>query len=392
MSYSLEVNHHQLLNRWRYRMEEDIWNFNQLLNDKVPSFGGVYVQRERELIAHALADAYEEVVYYLGFNPQPTFIVDQQVDLRDDVAWDRQTLDIDSRYLSAFGKRELLSVGELDFENFTQSIDYDGDGFNEVLVHDISLDADLDLFDSYTVENARTYLKPEDHRPIHSDIEGDPLFEVPLHQRGSNARGSQVEWSFHVHVANRVKLSVTNDAIYLDNNGRPYYKRDDDGVFVDEADVFIPYANPDNAVTLLSWVYDGADSYVAETEVNAIILNKKFGEFRLVLKEDYPPSKPFAVRVSYMAGFASDIDGGMDSELERAIIQLANTNMVLHELPLSHYTAEIRRSDILELFTTPNHIPRELANPLGTRRGHLEAWTIIKRYADLTVGRAQRWT
>ena len=399
MSYSLEVNHHQLLDRWQYRMEEDIWNFNQILNDKVPSFGGVYVQRERELIAHALADAYEEVVYYLGYHPQSTYVVDQQIDLRDDVPWDRQSLDIDSRHLLDFGKRTLIRVGELDLTRrarwSSNLINYDGDEFDEVWAYTIHLveDEHADILDNYTVDDSRIYLKPEDHRPTHSDLEGDELFEMPIFQRADTSVSSQsTRWTYQVHLANRVKLSVPNDSIYPDNNGRPYYRRDDDSIYLTEADVFIPYTNPDNSVMLLSYIHSGADSYVAETEVNAIILNKQFGEFRLVLKEDYPPGQPFAVKVSYLAGFARNIDGAMDSELERAIIQLANTNMVLYNLPLSHYTAEIRRSDILELFANRGHIPRELANPLGTRRGHLEAWTIIKRYADPIVGRAQRWS
>jgi hypothetical protein len=97
-----------------------------------------------------------------------------------------------------------------------------------------------------------------------------------------------------------------------------------------------------------------------------------------------PSSEPYAVRVNVLHGLALE-NGQISPAIETAIIRLANTNVLLEHSALAFAIRELWRNDN-ELLFKEGYVPREYANPLGVKKGHLDAWTAFRAYADRVKG------
>ena len=124
MAVSFNWNHHGLLDRWQIRMHESPWVFNQFSQADLPAKhkvrtnrarGEVYSQSQREDIAAALHNSFEQVTDILGYYPQPTYTEKEVIrfsrsDVRsgDPLFW-RGAFDDPTRYRTQ--KRKLIRFG-----------------------------------------------------------------------------------------------------------------------------------------------------------------------------------------------------------------------------------------------------------------------------------------
>ena len=134
MAVSFNWNHHGLLDRWQIRMHESPWVFNQFTQADLPAKykvrntkarDEVYSQTQREDIAAALHNSFEQVTDILGYYPQPTYTEKEVIrfsrsDVRsgDPLFW-RGAFDDPARY--RIQKRKLIRFGNKVFTEVPQS-------------------------------------------------------------------------------------------------------------------------------------------------------------------------------------------------------------------------------------------------------------------------------
>lgn len=363
MAVSKETFCHDLLHRWQIRMLEDVWNFNQVANIETPSYEGVYLQHERELIAHGLAEAFDIVTDALGYYPKPVYIVDKQIKLDPKRAYWAQEFKLYTRYLQAFGTRATTLI-DADAAPSYSDIE-DGDSINDLATFTVSSAID--------VSEIQVFYRVADGAPSAAHRQ----WRIPT----LAVTASSGTVTIKVHRANLVKPSVWSDPwdTNRDRNAADISNASTD--FVEGVDVYRVYTDSTSAIRLLSLPTVSGETTVVETAVEPIITDAKYCEFRLS-DDANPPNTPYAIKVSFLAGLDLGQNGEMDSPIEKALIKLCNVVSQLSATPLSQRTEYFWTEDMETLFASEYDVPREYVNPFGLRRGHIDAWLTLKRYAD----------
>ena len=357
---------YDLLHRWQIRMQEDAWNFNQILNSDIDSFEGVYLQNEREMIGHGITEAFEIVASHLGYSPKPVYVVDRQIALKSGVSFYRQGLTLHTRHLQGFGIRAttLIEAGA----SFTASDSEEGDGINDTATFTITTDvtaSEIQLF--YTVSDGAPSVA---HRQ----------WRIPTVSVSTSSGTATI-------VVRRANLTapVLWDDPYADGgrNGGDIGNASTD--IVTSVDVYRVYTSTTSAVRLLSKPIVNGQTTVDETAVDAIITDPNHSEFYLS-DDASPPAIPYAIRVSYLAGLGLELTGEMNTGLEKAIVRLANIESGAITTPMSSGTEYIWNNDTKLMFANDYEAPEEYKNPLGLQRAHIESWLTIKRLSDPILG------
>jgi hypothetical protein len=359
-----------LLNRWQIRMKERIWPFNQVNDGFEQNDPAVYIQFERDMLAEALRDAFETASYYLGYNPRPIYET-VLVHFTPNRAWETQILALDKAYLQAFGSRSttLVEAGA----TVTYS-DADGDA-----IHDTGTLTILNVA-AVDTDDVRLFFRVADG----AVSAAESRYEVPI--KSISKSGSTI--TITVERAHCVKPSFWD--LYPFENGDPRNRRDA-GIangstnFVSALDVYTETTSSTGAVTLLSYPA-GSDDTVIETDATGILTDAEASEFMVKIGsgQSQPRNTPYAVRVNVLSG-RSLMNNQILAALETAIIRLANTNVLLEQSALAFAIRELWREDNEMLFKD-GYIPREYANPLGVKKGHLSAWTTFVSYRDKVKG------
>ena len=399
MAISYEVNTHGLLDRWPIWAQESIWHFNQFTD---PSYlaksGEVYIQDERELIARSINHAYETFARYAGFYPQPTFIEDEIINFfvpnpKANGARDFATQELSTKYgyLREFGTRKATLVNPNPIGIRMLSITNGVPELAEVfMMFDEEKDAEfhskLRLFRKFltqfrrsqdTKSNPKAMILPAFHPYVHEGANFAACYIHPALLANESLWATPYEDNSRKEGRQEVITDV-NAAGYPDDYSvdRTAYKA---------FEIYHIDADPTNAVTLLSYRNDGQDKEIIETQASAFIVDKDQGLFKVRLNDNsmiqYPP---YAVRVSYLAGKPL-VEGNMDNGLESGLMILATTNVSLESSTMRDRTQAIYENYWHELFEdsdSPLSGLSEYQNTLGTRRGHVDAWAVIKEYAD----------
>lgn len=372
MAVSKQTYCHDLLHRWQVRMQENIWNFNQVRDDSFSkTFDGVYVQDDRETIAHALTEAFESARYYLGYYPQPTYVENEIIYLNEFEYFESQVLSLDTRHLVNFGTRATTLI-ESD-ASITYSDNADADAIHETATITVS----TSVTDTSEIQ---VFYRVSDGAPSAAHKQ----WRIPT-QTISISSGTA---TITIHRANLASPTLWLTQYNTDETRNEGDISNGSSDFVTAVDVYRVYTDSTNAVKVLSEPTSSDDYTVNETTVNPVILDAFETRFKVKTSSNVALSNtPYAVKVSYQAGLALN-NGLMNQAIEQAIIRLANTNRSLSSNPMSHHAKNMWKFDREELFV--NNVPfnqlQDYMNPLGTRRGHLEAWIVFKRLADSLTG------
>lgn len=302
-----------LLNRWPSVAREDIWAFNQAAGNGaliIPNRQRMpYTQSERESIATALHDAARHAADHLGFYPAPTWVEGETVMVNSDYAYNQQTYEARWAHVQAFGRR---AAAVIQSGAAVVYADADSDGIDETATITVTTTIDADEIE--------VYFRTTDGAPsaAHSrwQIEG-----LTVTKSGSTA-------TITGHRALFVKPSVW--AVEYDgNNIQTKHAADTESTddFVTAVDVYRVYADATSAVQLIlnSNAVGTTNTPVSAT---ADITNSEFGYFtvRTDTAQAAPAAPPVAVKIWYKASLPLQ-DGGMNRQLETALIRYANTLM-----------------------------------------------------------------
>jgi hypothetical protein len=360
-----------LLNRWPVRMFERLWPFNQAMDGYEQNSPAFYIQPERDLLAEALRDAFNTATRYLGYHPRPVYGTQTVYFAGGD--WQRQTLSLDVGHLQAFGSRSTTLVAADAAVTYS---DADGDSTDETATLTIADAAAI------TTTDVQVFFRTTDGAPTAAD----ERYALPL--KSIVKVGSTI--TITLERAHCVKPSFWDLYPYTDGNLDNRRNADNSAPtnFVTALDVYTVTTSDTGAVTLLSKPTYGTTA-LTETAATGVITNSESAEFvvRIASGNTMPSIAPYAVRVNYYAGRALE-SGEMFSPLETAIIRLANTNTLVKNAMFSFVTRDMWAEDNQVLWSN-GFIPPEYANPLGIKRGHLEAWTTFVTYADGVKGFAR---
>lgn len=299
-----------LLNRWPLVVREDVWTFNQVTGSGalvVPNRQNLpYIQTERDMIATALHDAARHVSEHLGFFPRPTW-VEETVTVNRDNGWNRQTLETRWAHLRAIGRRAASLIVADAAVTYSDS---DADGVDDTATITVTTDVEA--------AEVEVFVRTADGAPSAAH----PRWQID----GLRAAASGGSVTLTGHRALLVQPAVwaqDYDGHQLQtkhaaDTGTP-------GDFLTAVDVYRVYADPTQAVELVlnpDLVGEGNDRLY----VTADITNSEAGYFtlRAASGQTLPLVQPAVVRLWYQAGLPL-VDGGMNRQLETAIIRYANT-------------------------------------------------------------------
>lgn len=373
-------------------------HFQQMNGAQAPLTKGcdkVWDQDARDLLAWTMQQAEELIVNELGFYPVPTFITDelhlfQLAGVRND--WYNAELKTKYSFVEGYGTEQLTLVQA----NATvEYMDLDNDPFERQETAEIGNAVYADLPACARACDVAVFFRVADGaedaadpryeiRPLKVDIDGSTmriradssLFVRPDLWRLTemNCRGStdQNKW--------RLDFALTN--------------------LVSQVDVYCRTINTQTPVTLR---WDGACSctdvcsHKTQTACAYPTSNRNGyfapraaswnGSANVFASPTYR-QPPESVIVNYRAGYPLDRNCQMDANLQRAIIKL--TNVLLPEPPCGFCDqAQIRwdqdRKDIDPLTPEAASMPWDLY-----KRGALEAWRIVKKFARGRGGKLGR--
>lgn len=301
-----------LLNRWPEVMWAIPYRFNQITGEKVVAVpncqNAVYIQQERDYIARELQTAIQRFAEYLGYFPAPKWIEDEVIPLDCDLSWNGQTLTTRYGHVIEFGRR---ATSLIDDDVTVTYSDADSDGLQDT--------ATIVVTTTVAAEEIKLF------------------FRV-----GDGAKGAAAEfWEIEPVTVTKVGTTATITAprhlfVHPTNVwAKQYSGSSTQNLFAGEAanaahfvtlvDVYRVYADPTNAVELLSpaeGLAAGANVVAATGDID----NSYYGNFAVYTgsAQSSPAASPHSVRVSYRAGLALDETGQMDGEFAMAIIRYAN--------------------------------------------------------------------
>lgn len=376
------------LDSWSKIMYIPSTHFNQLWGEKAPLSTGcdkVWDQDSRDLLAWSMKQAEELIANELGFQPAPTFITDEQLEmalLGVRLDWIKAELATKSGLVTGYGTEQLTLVQA---DASVEYLDLDNDPLNRQEIAEIGNDLYADLPACSRPCDVAVFFRVADGaddpadprweiRPITVDIDGSTMrirADSSLFVRPDLWRLTQQNSATDEN-AYRVDWALTN--------------------LVSKVDVYCRSINPQTPVTL-QW--DGICACTSpcshETQTAcAYPTDNRHGFFiprpatwngtANVYTSPTWWQPPESVIVNYRAGYPLDSRTcRMNANLERAIIKL--TNVLLPEPPCGFCDeAQIRwkqdRDPIDPLTPEAASMPWDLY-----ARGALEAWRIVKKLA-----------
>ena len=433
MAISFYHNHYHLLDRWPVRMGESPWFFNQFKlpsvatgqenqddPDLVYSTSGsrprVWFQTDREFLAEALNNAFEQATELLGYFPQPTFVENELINIDCNRPWWEQEITLPRRKLIRIGSVSYRSTDiEVDYVkiNLAKSRRVPGYGVGVCLPEGI---------------DAEKISVPQLKNKFHFALTGsDSVNEVgmddkqsllltqvnPFIRKGNmattsllvsdtltcTAEGDYQYWFIipawelvnHNERFNDEQFGITDsEALEFSNNDWG----DEGAPVLDEDSIEFTRRNLNNndTVKLLFRPNSQNDSAkpvkvsvevtIADYEKSKIWLKYK----NVNLTNVYP--EPYAIEITYESGEAYQPNGDMNSQLERGIIALANASINVN-LPVSNLANKLYDEHRSPIYDQERRVKNpNFLNPLGEKIGHAIAWQLLLPKADLIKGTA----
>lgn len=371
MAISKQLKVYQLLNAWPEICLQDAWHFNQALGNGAPlTHGcGVFIQSDREQIARALNQAFNNLSAYLGFFPSPQWHT-QRVFFGGGRPYSWQTLQADYGHLIEFGSRATTVIQAGAAVVYSDS---DGDGVDDL--------GTVTVASTVNVNEVQLFFQTTDGAPAVAD-ERYQIEPVNVSASGGTITITAPRWLF-------VKPSTIWDRPFKitdpNKTDRNYADTAQVAGFVTAVDVYRVYNDSTNAVQVLS-----DPAFSQNTQLNqslstvgvARIFNPMLGIFQVRIEDCSlcPPNWWESVYVSYRSGWPLSVyDRRMEHVFRNALCRLANTYMARELCPFSKTAEEIFQEDRENAETVEG--AQAATNPFGILRGQVEAWRTVSNYA-----------
>ncbi len=361
-----------LLNRWQQIMEANEWLFNQVIGKGAPQKGRKpWVQGERQNLAEALVEAITDISELMHFWPTPRYIVGERIDLGKGSPFALQELKTKWGYVQAFGVRTTTAI-----ETGATIV------FSAVGALGIDDTATVTVTTGVADEDIRVYFQQEDGAPA----DADPLWEIePIRiVPGALPGDKDIIFSRTLCVQPddfwRKPFDESTDPNLIERNPA---NTETAANFITLVDVFQITTTGTEVIIEDPIFFQNTDlDSDRETSAVALITDDVNGLFRIRTESgNTTPRIPERVKVNYLAGLPR-VDLRMDTQLARAIINYANTILGTWPCPLDN-PADNKFNDALQDDPVS---PRYVDNPLGTKRGAIQAWRFITRRANLRAG------
>lgn len=353
-----------LLERWRKRLLQQEYPFQQI-NDGFDRYSpAVWIQQERNELAQTLLTEVENFNFWVGYAPFPTYF-EETVYFNDNVAWYNQSLLVDNGKLIQFGKeaKELLGTATVAFVGDTAT----------VTLADVSPITAGDLAFVFTTDDG-------------AEEAGDLRYQI--HDLIVTHDGTDYVATGHKSLFVKPSLQSPIDSFVNGNpDRRNELDKDSASTFVDTVEVYRVYNDTTLQAELLSLDYSTQE--LQTTSVTPIITNADFGEFRLSTATGIPNYTPYAVKVYYQAGKERQTDGNVFTPFENIIIRRAKVHLPLNVEEVSYRVSANWESDEQSIFAT--NAPNYYANPIGDKIVDYYTWQIYQIYHDKHRGQARRF-
>lgn len=359
-----KFDHYGLLDVWREVMFESKYHFNQVVGEGAPANSdcpNVYIQTLRDNIAIAMNQAWNMAVHYTGYNPTPIW-EDVKLPLKRGRPWQLQTLRIPRRYITAIGQRNSSVIEAAASVIYS---DADGDGVD----------------DTATISVATTITNTDEIQVFFQTTDGAPAAANEYYQiRPLTVSISGGNATITGHRSLFVKPSTIWDVPYDPSD--PSYQTvnagdtQTAGDFVTKVDVYRIYNDTSTVATLIADPYWTKTSSLGTdvTFAGIVWLEEEDSGYVRVRENGSCPEYISHMRLYYKSGKPLE-NSMMDVQLQKALSHLANALMPYDmELPLctaskNRYQDDRRQSDPIPTWD----------NPLGSLRGHIYAWSILKQ-------------
>ncbi len=361
-----------LLNIWQDVIQENIWRFNQVTGEDVPSSAcSSYVQVDRDIVAQGMNAAYRKMARYLGFTPlQQWFSEDIPMGRGSPYQW--QPLQTSMGFVTDYGQRATTLIEAAATITYSKSnAAYTN---NDVATLSITTTVDADEIE--------VFFKTTDGAPAAVDIRYQ-IYPLTITSNGTVAT-----------ITGHRALFVEPDTIWQYPHSGPNYEdinHADTGTagdFVTEVDVYRVYNDDSTPVEFLS---DPIGQTFTDLDVNkkdtgvVLPVDNRLGLFNARMEAAASVYfHPRIARVHYRAGYRQ-YNGRMDDEMSQALMRLANTLMRQNPTDLCDRQSWAFQGDRNEGDTTKQTVN----NPFGILVGQLAAWQVVN---ELAIGRGGKLT
>jgi hypothetical protein len=360
-----------LLNIWREEIREEIWRFNQVTGDDVPtSQCPSWVQPSRDSVARGLYTAYRKMSSHLGYTPLPQYFV-EEIPLGFGIPVSQQQLQTSMGYVIEYGQRATTLLD--DDATVTYSESNPG-----ILSADDT--ATMTVASTLSADEIQIFFTASDS----GKAAGDERFRIaPV-----TVTTDGVTITIVGHRALFVKPNIW-DTPYNEPESRDINQADTStaGDFVTLVDIYRVYTDTTTPVQYMS---DPVFTELTDLEIwnlhSGLVLprNNRLGIFQVRFEGSQSTKfAPNTVRVFYKAGFQEQYQR-MDNDFAQVLMRLANTFIVDIEKVCDPIQAIMRR-DLNEGPTTE----RNITNPFGINEGSLFAWDFVQEQA---LGRGGKFT
>jgi hypothetical protein len=374
----------KLLNAWQREMSEDIWHFNQCAGAGAPFLTSpdkgknVYLQPEREMLARALEGAIGKMSDSLMFWPRPAYFQDIHIlGNASPIQW--QTFKTDFKKVIQLGQQKytLIQPGVAVVYSDPQSY-----GVDTLATIQVTTTVDPTQVVCFFTATDSGY-------PA-----GDTRFEIePL-----NATVSGGVVTLTGHRALFVKPAAKWFTPYIlnnPNNNDPNFADTSSAIdFVTTVDVYQVSNDTTLAINILAGdgtVLQSFAGELIEPENGIIRMSNNF------CNDVCWSQAPYKMSVNYQAGLPL-VNGYMDSEMQSAIVGLANAQIDFEPTNMSSWTLVRFKRDSEPMVQRTSGQgysllrPGEVNNPFGLLAGEVKAWRVCsRRYIALGGKITQGW-
>ena len=330
MAIALSVENNNLLNAWPRVMIEQLTTFNQISGKGAPLNRNcsVYTQtEEREPIARALDSSIKKIARVLNYWPRPKWFVDT-LSFGNGAPPRMQYFQTNTPHsggswkLIEFGQRATTLIDDAVTVVYS---DVGGYGVNNTATITVTLPAGVTNPDEIQV-----FFRTADGAPS----AGDSRYQIEPVEVSISGSTATITGARPLFVKPTVWAApfVVTDPNYTERNAANYGAPTD---FVTAVDVYRVYNNPTTQIQVLDWnntVLDTFDAVIVDAETGLFTFERtcwsRWWQYC---------NRPMRLRLNYRAGLGLFM-GYMDSEVEEAIVRLANVLMPVELCPFCQAT------------------------------------------------------
>ena len=386
MAISWESATHGLLKSWQVRFQVNPFGFNQVKDDVFTGDSPqIFYQPDREIIGNAVSAAYDQATDYLGYSISPQFIAGEMLSF--DAPFPLSTLTASTRHfltaqglIQGFGKAVRKTATISSITEFKEPARAPAD--NRVKIVLTANQSDVPDIDE-AIQRPMIYFKP-----AKVNIDGnafaqyDERLELPVLSATYTLADGTYTITIYTHKADHASPAKQLGARRRSGGGwvdNALDISDDDNYLLATEDFDVGIITRDTSHgEILS--YDGGA--LVRNPVSLEAVNSEAGIFRVLRPANLSGNRlVHALVINYEAGLPLN-RMRFDSQLELAVLRLANAGFAHAKSKFSAKAFAILQDDFVDIFDTTSEIQlpvtdRRIVN-LGTKRGHFEAYNVFR--------------